>query len=383
MTSPAVMRNGACRYQVAPAAGFRGWSSFPYSVEVSTLICRGCAPCPTKCTAKAKVRREPRYCLDAPDAAVKDRHSVMSRPSLSVVLPVCNEEANLTELQQRLESALQGTVDSYEILYINDSSTDGSQTVLENLVATHSHVRVLLFSRNFGHQVAMTAGLDHALGDAIITMDSDLQDPPELIPELLEKWREGYDVVYTQRRRRLGESWFKRVTAFLFYRFLGVVASVHVRPDVGDFRLLSRKAIDTLNRMGEKRRFLRGLTSWIGFRATNVLYDRPARTRGESNYHLMDMIRLALTATFSFSRWPLTAIGILGLLVCLGSAAPLLAGGSALASGLFFLGGVQLLCLWVVGDYIAMIADEVRGRPLYILESELQSAAAGAAKDTL
>ncbi len=305
----------------------------------------------------------------------------MSRPSLSIVLPTYNEEANLAELQQRLESALAGTVDSYEILYINDGSTDGSQKVLEELVATHPHVRLLLFSRNFGHQVAMTAGLDHALGDATITMDSDLQDPPELIPELVDKWREGYDVVYAQRQRRLGESWFKRTTAYLFYRGFRAVASVRVRPDVGDFRLLSRKAVDTLLRLGERRRFLRGLTSWMGFRAAKVLYDRPARSRGESHYLLFDMMRLALTATFSFSSWPITVIGVLGLLVCLGSAAAFLAGTSALGSGLFFLGGIQLMCLWVIGDYVSMIADEVRGRPLYVVESELQSRPVGVAKD--
>ncbi len=263
----------------------------------------------------------------------------MSPPSLSVVLPVYNEEANLAELHRRLESSL-AELDSFELLYVNDASTDGSQKILEDLVATHPHVRVLVFSRNFGHQVALTAGLDHARGQAVVTMDSDLQDPPELIPEMVYKWRKGYDVVYAQRRRRPRESWFKRSTAYVFYRGLGAVANVRVPPDIGDFRLLSRQAVDALKKLGERRRFLRGLTSWVGFRTASVLYDRPARSRGESNYRLLDMVRLALTATFSFSNWPITLVGVGGMAVCLAALIGFVAGFSGVAAGLFFLGAV-------------------------------------------
>ena len=302
----------------------------------------------------------------------------MSAPFLSVVLPVYNEESNLAELHERLESSL-AELESFELLYVNDASTDRSRQILEDLVATHPCIRVFVLSRNFGHQVALTVGLDHSYGQAVVTMDADLQDPPELIPELVRKWSEGYDVVYAERRRRPGESWFKRLTAYLFYRGLGVIASVRVPPDTGDFRLLSRKAVDGLKKMGERRRFLRGLTSWMGFRSVSVLYDRPARSRGESNYRLLDMLQLALTATFSFSKWPITLVGVGGTLICAGSLISLVAGFSGVVAGLFFLGGMQLVCLWIVGDYVSMIAGEVRARPLYILEDEIQSSPASKA----
>jgi dolichol-phosphate mannosyltransferase len=227
---------------------------------------------------------------------------------------------------------------------------------------------VLAFSRNFGHQVALSAGLDHASGQAVVLMDSDLQDPPELIPEMAARWREGFDVVYAQRRGRPGESAFKRATAYAFYRVMRAIGSVEIPPDTGDFRLLSRRAADALGSLRERRRFLRGLVTWSGFRQARVLYDRPPRRAGESKYRIGHMVRLALLGTFYFSTMPLALIGWVGAAVCLGAVVGVVAGRvPALAAGYFFLGGVQLLALWVVGQYLGGVAEEVRRRPLYLL----------------
>jgi dolichol-phosphate mannosyltransferase len=212
-------------------------------------------------------------------------------------------------------------------------------------------------------------------------MDSDLQDPPELIPELVARWKEGFDVVYAQRKAWKGESIFKRASAYLFYRLIRLIATIEVPPDTGDFRLLSRRAADALRRLRERRRFLRGLVVWAGFRQAKVLYDRPARSVGESKYRLRAMVRLAMTAAFSFSSLPLSLLGIVGGLVCAGSLLALwLRGASASTTALFFLGGVQLIGLWVVGQYLAAIADEVRGRPLYLVQ-EIVNLQSSPAKD--
>jgi glycosyltransferase involved in cell wall biosynthesis len=232
-------------------------------------------------------------------------------------------------------------------------------------------VGVLAFSRNFGHQVALTAGLDHARGSAVVLMDSDLQDPPELIPEMASRWREGFDVVYAQRRARPGESAFKRATAFGFYRVMRAIGSVEIPPDTGDFRLLSRRAADALRSLRERRRFLRGLVTWSGFRQARVLYDRPPRHAGESKYRIGHMVRLALLGTFYFSTMPLAVIGWVGAAVCISAIVAALAGLPALPAAYFFLGGVQLLALWVLGQYLGGVAEEVRGRPLYLLRETL------------
>ncbi len=292
-------------------------------------------------------------------------------PNLSVVLPVLNEEANLPELHRRLQAVLAGLKLSYEIVYVDDGSTDGSVELLRRWAEADEKIALLVFSRNFGHQIAITAGLEHARGEAVILMDSDLQDPPELIPEMVSRWREGCDVVYTQRRARPGESFLKRGTAFVFYRLLRLAAALEIPPDVGDFRLLSRLAADALRSMPERNRFMRGMVSWMGFRQGKVLYDRPSRAAGKSKYSLSQMIRLAMAGMFSFSHLPIGLLGLMGMVVCLGSIMALGLGTPALTGALIFLGGVQLLGLWVLGQYLTTAVEEVRQRPLYLIRESL------------
>lgn len=294
--------------------------------------------------------------------------------TLSIVLPVFNEASNVRELHSRLSATLADLAMSYELLFVDDGSRDGSADLLRELAAEDARVFVLVLSRNFGHQIALTAGLDHARGDAVVLMDSDLQDPPELIPKLVARWREGYDVVLTQRKARPGESAFKRATAYLFYRFLRLISRIDIPADTADFRLLDRRAADALRGMKEKNRFLRGLVAWLGFRQARVLYERPVREKGESKYRLWDMARLAVTGALSFSSVPIALVGAAGCAVGLGAVIGFGLGVSPVASALFFLGGVQLLGLWVVGRYVVLIAEEVRGRPLYLVREKVQSA---------
>jgi glycosyltransferase involved in cell wall biosynthesis len=290
-------------------------------------------------------------------------------PTLTVVLPVYNEEALLAELHRRLLATLDAMGLPWDVLYVDDGSSDRSLEVLTALARADPRVGVLALSRNFGHQMALTAGLDHARGDAVVLMDSDLQDPPELIPELVARWREGLDVVYAQRRARPGESAFKRATAYLFYRFMRSLASVDIPADTGDFRLLARPAADALRSLRERRRFLRGLVAWLGFRQGRVLYDRPPRKSGESKYSIRQMARLALFGLFSFSNLPIAVVGLGGGLVCVLALGALVAGANAGHAALFFLGGVPLLAVWVLGQYVATMSDEGRRRPLYLIRS--------------
>ena len=290
-------------------------------------------------------------------------------PALTVVLPVYNEEALLPELHQRLLAALEPLGLAWEIIYVDDGSSDRSLEVLTGIAREDPRVGVLSLSRNFGHQMALTAGLDHARGDGVVLMDSDLQDPPELIPELVARWREGLDVVYAQRRARPGESAFKRATAYLFYRFMRSLASVDIPADTGDFRLLSRPAADALRTLRERRRFLRGLVAWLGFRQGKVLYDRLPRKSGLSKYSIRQMARLALFGLFSFSNLPIALVGLAGGLVCLAAVVALACGAHPGHAALFFLGGAQLLAVWVLGQYIATMSDEARRRPLYLIRS--------------
>jgi dolichol-phosphate mannosyltransferase len=288
-------------------------------------------------------------------------------PTLTVVLPVYNEEALLPELHRRLVAALGPLGFRFEILYVDDGSSDRSLEVATALARDDPRVGVLALSRNFGHQMALTAGLDHARGEAVVLMDSDLQDPPELIPELVARWREGLDVVYARRRARPGESAFKRGTAYLFYRFMRSLASVDIPADTGDFRLLSRPAAEALRGLRERHRFLRGLVAWLGFRQGSVLYDRLPRKSGESKYSIRQMARLALFGLFSFSGLPIALLGMAGALVCGAALVALAAGAEAGHAGLFFLGGVQLIAVWVLGQYVSTMSDEARGRPLYLV----------------
>jgi glycosyltransferase involved in cell wall biosynthesis len=299
---------------------------------------------------------------------------------LSVVVPVYNERESVPELYRRLTATLAGVVGSFEVVLVDDGSNDGSWEIIRELAARDARVRGLSFSRNFGHQMAFTAGLDYADGDAVVIMDADLQDPPELLPELVARWREGYDVVYAVRARRAGETVFKLFTAAAFYRLLRRITHVDIPVDTGDFRLMSRKAVEAFRRMPERHRFTRGMVAWLGFRQVGVSYERAARHAGETKYPLRKMLRLASDGITSFSYFPLqlaswagvavSAFAFIGLVAAL---AVRLGGGRmpawAFAAGvLAFLGGVQLVAVGLLGEYVGRVLDEAKGRPLYLVK---------------
>ena len=304
---------------------------------------------------------------------------------LSVVIPVYNEEETLRELHRRLTAALPP---DREIVLIDDGSTDGSWATLTELAATDPSLRLRRLSRNFGHQAAITAGLDAARGDAVVVMDADLQDPPEVIPELVARWREGFDVVYAVRASRSGESRFKLLTSKLFYRTLRWMAGSDIPADAGDFRLMSRRVVDALAAMPERARFLRGMTSWVGFRQTGVEYRRNPRYAGESKFPLRKMLRFAADGITSFSTVPVQIVTWLGFslvafcFVVLGwviytrfftdQSAP---GWASLLAVVLLLGGVQLLSLGIIGQYVARIFDEAKQRPLYFVEESVDGSA--------
>lgn len=299
-------------------------------------------------------------------------------PVFSVVVPAFNEQEVLQQSFERLDAVMRGMNESYELIFIDDGSHDATADILRALAAEHPQVRTLHFSRNFGHQAAVSAGVDAARGDAIVIIDCDLQDPPELIPAMVEKWREGYEVVYGKRSRRDGETAMKKLTAWGFYRVLRGMSGVPIPADTGDFRLIDRRVADVLRAMPEHRRFLRGLFAWMGFRQAEVLFHRSARFAGETKYTLKKMLRLASDGILSFSDKPViwmlaagagfTALGAVWLLVrlilvCCGHSAPL----AAIAALMIFLCGVLLCGMGVLGGYITRSYDEVKGRPLYII----------------
>nr|WP_269449060.1 glycosyltransferase family 2 protein [Ferroacidibacillus organovorans] len=301
-------------------------------------------------------------------------------PYVSVVIPAYNEELVIEETCTRLIRVMDKLHLPYELLFVNDGSRDGTYRVLERLAEEISCVKVLDFSRNFGHQIAVTAGIDHAVGDVVILIDADLQDPPELIADFLEKWREGYDVVYAVRMRREGETWFKRSTAKFFYRMLRKMTEIEIPVDTGDFRLMDRSVVESLRTIKEKHRFIRGLVSWVGFRQTGVPYERAERFAGESKYPLRKMLKFSLDGITSFSFRPLqwasklgmasSGIGFLFILVLLYLkifTTLTIQGWTSLMVVVLFLGGIQLFMLGVLGEYIGRIYDEVRNRPLYLI----------------
>lgn len=300
-------------------------------------------------------------------------------PFLSVVVPCFNEEQVLRTTHARLVAALADTC-PFEIVYVDDGSRDATWEILADLQESDSRVRALQLSRNFGHQIAATAGLDAAAGDAVVLIDADLQDPPEVIPAMVARWREGYEVVYGQRLARDGESAFKLFTASAFYRVFNALATIEAPLDTGDFRLLDRKVVDALSSMREGHRFLRGMVSWLGFRQIALTYHRDARAAGESNYPLRRMLRLATDGILSFSILPLRLATIAGGLSCLAGMGGLVASvaarlidgtwPSAMAGVLIaiaVMGGVQLLCLGIAGEYLGRIYLESCRRPLYAL----------------
>jgi polyisoprenyl-phosphate glycosyltransferase len=310
-----------------------------------------------------------------------DQASNGARPLelLSVVAPVYDEEATIEEFYARVCGALGGL--PFELVLVDDGSTDGSAAALERLAQNDPRVHVVYLSRNFGHQTALTAGLDHARGDAVVMLDADLQDPPELISTMLEHWRAGCDVVYAVRDQRQGESRFKLSTAKWFYKLFDKLAQVELQHNSGDFRLLDRRALDALLSMRERNRFLRGMTVWVGYTQAAVPYHRDPRYAGETKYTISRMLRFSLDAISSFSHRPLQLATLLGFMIStlafiaipvvivlriLGSYLP---GFSALTIVVLLLGGIELIAIGIIGEYVGRIYDEVKGRPLYLVRA--------------
>jgi glycosyltransferase involved in cell wall biosynthesis len=308
---------------------------------------------------------------------------------LSVVAPVCNEEATINEFYARVRAALEGI--SFELVLVDDGSTDGSAAALDLLAAEDPRVRVVYLSRNFGHQTALTAGLDHARGDAVVMLDADLQDPPELIPRMLDHWLRGTDVVYAVREQREGESRFKLATARWFYRLFDALAQVELQHNSGDYRLLDRRALDALLSMRERNRFLRGMTVWVGYTQAAVPYHRDPRYAGETKYTLTRMLRFSLDAIVSFSDRPLQLATLLGFIIStlafvaipvvivLRIAGSYLPGFGSITIAILLLGGIQLIAIGIIGEYVGRIYDEVKGRPLYLVRASRNIPATDAA----
>ena len=299
---------------------------------------------------------------------------------ISIVVPMHNEEANIEPFFSRFEALFSKLGVSYEIVCVNDGSTDGTLELLRKYQEKDSHIRLIDLSRNFGKEVALSAGLDHCSGDVVIPIDADLQDPPELIPEMLARWREGYDMVYATRRSRQGESAVKRTTANLFYRLLGRISEVEIPRNTGDFRLMDRRVVDALRLMPERNRFMKGLFAWVGFKQTAIYYDRDPRLAGETSWNYLRLWRLAVDGITSFSAAPLKVWSYLGLILSLtalfyatylvirvwvqGIDVP---GYASMMVVILFMGGMQLITLGIIGEYLGRIFTEVKGRPLYLI----------------
>lgn len=304
-------------------------------------------------------------------------------PKYSIVAPIYNESENLPELFRRVREVMESTGKTWELVLVDDGSTDGSTDLMRELAEEDPRVRPVIFARNFGHQIAVTAGMDYSRGDAVVIIDADLQDPPEVILDLIAKWREGYEVVYAVRAEREGESWFKLLTAATFYRLIQRITDVDIPLDTGDFRLLDRKVVDVMGQMRERHRFLRGMSSWVGFKSVGVEYQRSERFAGETKYPLRKMLKFASDAITSFSYFPLQVATYIGFAAAGFSSLAIpvvialrLAGSRAFfgqASTLIavlFLGGVQLISLGILGEYIGRLYDEAKGRPLYVVRDE-------------
>ena len=302
------------------------------------------------------------------------------KSSLTIIVPLHNEEDSLGELNRRLAAVLDKLDLRWELILVDDGSTDRTQEIARELSSVDERVRMIALSRNFGHQAAITAGLDFADGDGVVIMDGDLQHPPELIPDLVAHWRDGYDVVYAVREDRHGEPWTKRVTARVFYRLLGALSSTKIPAYVGDFRLVDRRALQTFRSMREQNRYLRGMFSWIGFRQIGVPCPPVERYGGTSKYTLGKMLSLAIDGLVSFSNVPLRLALHAGFILSTVSFAGGIVAGALKFAGVYavpgwasivvvvsFLGGAQLLILGVIGTYIGRIYDEVKGRPLYVI----------------
>ena len=300
---------------------------------------------------------------------------------ISVVLPIYNEEKGLSSFVNDLYNQMKNINQKFEIILVNDGSTDQSLQLIQSLCANYSELKFIGLSRNFGHQIAVSAGIDYASGDQVILMDADGQDPPELIPDLVHKMNEGYDVVYAKRIKRANESFMKKWTASIFYKILNKITSIDIPVDTGDFRIINRKVVNALKQMPEKQRYLRGQIAWLGYKQTPIEYERKGRNAGETNYTYKKMIGLAFDAITSFSNWPLRLATISGF-VCatLGFILILYTlyakfilkiyepGWPSLMISIVFLGGIQLLGIGMIGEYIARINDNVKKRPLYLVD---------------
>ncbi|MDR3678965.1 MAG: glycosyltransferase family 2 protein [Flavipsychrobacter sp.] len=304
-----------------------------------------------------------------------------SNIALSIVVPVFNEELIIEELVRRLVAVAASITEAYEIIFVNDGSRDGTLLKLKSLCEDDARLHFISFSRNFGHQIAITAGMDYSSGDAIVTIDGDLQDPPELISQMYAEYQNGYKVIYAKRTKRKGETFFKRVTARMFYRLMAWLVAFDIPLDVGDYRMISRDVLEYLQRMKEYDKYLRGQIAWLGFRNTYVMFERDERKFGKTNYPFKKMLRLAFNGITAFSDAPLKLATSLGFIVCIMS---FLIGVFAVYSYFFnhatvpgwastiisitFLGGVQLLSLGILGEYISRIINNVRNRPLYVVD---------------
>ena len=312
----------------------------------------------------------------------------MSSPKkITIVVPFLNEKENLPVLLERVAGVFAGRAEDWELLLVDDGSTDGSAEWAVDQAKGNHHVRVVRLSRNFGHQLAITAGLDRSDGDAVVVMDADLQDPPETIGPLIDKWREGYEVIYAVRRSRAGETWSKKFLAAGFYRVFRRLAKVNIPMDAGDFRLVDRCVVDALREMRELHRFMRGLTCWVGFRQASVAYDRAARFAGETKYPVWKSARLAFDAITSFSASPLRWIAVLGVGICLLAVLWVLIvivqavvrpdtlqrGWASIVAAIVFLSGIQLVSIGLLGQYVSRIFEEGKRRPLYLVRTDTKN----------
>ena len=305
---------------------------------------------------------------------------------VSVVIPVYNEASNIPELFKQLKSVLDSTQKTFEILFIDDGSTDGSMSLLTGLYQKNRGiVRVVNFSRNFGHQLAITAGLNFAHGRAVVIMDADLQDPPELIAEFIKQWEEGFEIVYGLRKEREGETFFKQWSARLFYKLIRATTAIDIPENVGDFYLLDRKVVDIINSLSERHRFVRGLVAWVGYKRFGVPYVRKARFSGKTKYKFWKMVKFSIDAMTSFSFAPLRFVSWLGAFFSVMAFLAILViiymrlfthativGWSSLMAVILFIGGIQLLAVGIIGEYIARIGDDVKSRPLYMVGEYLE-----------
>lgn len=305
---------------------------------------------------------------------------------ISVIIPMYYEEEVAEECYKRMTFVLQNIENyDYEIICINDGSRDKTLSILENLAIRDKRLKVLSFSRNFGHQCAVTAGLKYVTGDAIVIIDADLQDPPELIPQMLEKWEQGYEVIYGKRKVRKGESAFKLMTAKMFYKTLNALSDVEIPKDTGDFRLVDRKVVDVVNSLPEHNKFLRGLFSWVGYKQYAYEYERQERFAGKTKYPLKKMLKLASDGIISFSTKPIKMVGMLGVISIVISIIILIyalisyifklnqlsAGWTSIMVAITFFAGVQLLSLWIISEYLGRVYDEAKGRPQYIVDKKI------------